>query len=67
MPLVSSFLEVNAGYLSFSDHTIPKKNTTHADDDTIETSTVDCDERNTIQLMETKVIDKDAGHVTTDF
>ena len=28
---------------------------------------VDCDEGNTIQLMETTVIDKDTGHVTTDF
>ena len=67
MPLVSSFLEANAGYLSFSDHTISKKKTTNADGDTIETSDVDCDEGNTIQLMETTVIDKDTGHVTTDF
>ena len=67
MALVSSLLEANAGYLSFSDNTIPKMSTTNANAVTIETSAVDCDEGNPIHLMETKVIDKDAGYVTTDF
>ena len=67
MPLVSSCLEANAGYLSFSNNTIPKKNTENADAVTIETTAVDCDERNTIHLMETMAIDKDAGYVTSDF
>ena len=67
MPLVSSLLEANAGYLSFSDNTIPKTNTTNADAVTLETSAVDSDESNPIHLLETKVIDKDARYVTTDF
>ena len=63
--LVSSFLEANAGYLSFSDHTIPKTNTTNADANTTETAAVDCEENNTIQEMETTAIDKEPRYQTT--
>ena len=67
MPLVSSFLEANAGYLSFSDHTIPKTNTTNDDANNMETAAVNCEESNTIQEMETTAIDKEPRYLTTKF
>ena len=67
VPLVSSFLEANAGYLSFCDNTIPKMSTTNADAVTMETAAVDCEESNTVHKMETTAVNKEPRYLTTKF